>query len=298
MRVNPNQWAMMLDTLNQVTAQENEAMQQVSTGKKLNVPSDDPAGMAMLIENKAAQSNCDQFQQNITTISSSLQSADSALNSVVTSLTRAVTLGVEGGGGTLSASDRSALANEVSAIQQQVFSLANSTFNGSYLFGGSETTTAPFVVDPSTPAGVSYAGDSTIRQVPIGDDISIDCNQPGNALFTSASNNIFAALQDLTTALQSGTNIDTATAEVRSSLDYLSAQRVSYGTSIQQLEAQGNFEASSKLQLQNEENNLSGVDLAEAMSRLSNAENARNATLEAASQIGRTSLLDYLNTSL
>src|ERR1700748_1806950 len=107
MRVNPNQWATVLDTLNQVTAQENDAMQEVSTGKKLNQPSDDPAGMAILIENKAAQSDCDQFQQNITTVSSSLQSTDSALNSVVTSLSRAVTLGVEGASNTLSGSDRS-----------------------------------------------------------------------------------------------------------------------------------------------------------------------------------------------
>jgi flagellin-like hook-associated protein FlgL len=63
---------------------------------------------------------------------------------------------------------------------------------------------------------------------------------------------------------------------------------------MQQLDSQSNYQSSSKLQLQTQENNLSGVDLAEAIGRLTNAENARNATLAATSQIGRTSLLDYL----
>jgi flagellar hook-associated protein 3 FlgL len=293
MRVNPNQWAIMLDNLNQVTQAENEAIREVSTGSKLNQPSDDPAAMAMLIQNRAAQSYSDQYQQNITTIRASMQTADSALSSVITSLTRAITLGTEGAGGTVSATDRTSIANEVSAIRDQLLSLANSTFNGSYIFGGSETSTPPFVLDSSDPSGVKYQGDTTTRQVPTGDGSTIAANKPGDALFITG-NNVFGAIQGLITALQSGSGIDTATESVRSAFDHVSAERVFYGTSMQQLDSQSNYQSSSKLQLQTQENNLSGVDLAEAIGRLTNAENARNATLAATSQIGRTSLLDYL----
>jgi flagellar hook-associated protein 3 FlgL len=286
----------MLNTLNQVTAQEDEALQEVSTGKKLNVPSDDPAGMAMLIENKADQSDCDQYQQNITTLLSSMQTADSALNSVTNSLSQAITLGVEGAGGTLSSSDLSAVAGEVSGIRNQVLALANSTFNGSYLFGGAKTSTPPFVQSSTDPSGVSYDGDSTVTHVPVGDGISIAANQPGDDLFTTGTN-VFGALQDLTTALSNGTGIEAATEELRSAFDQFSSERVSYGTAMQQLNAENDFQSNNELQLQTQENTLSGVDMATAISQLTNAENARNATLEAASRIGQTTLLDYLGAS-
>jgi flagellar hook-associated protein 3 FlgL len=296
MRVNPNQWSTMLENLNQVTQAENQAMQEVSTGKKLNQPSDDPAGMAMLIQNRAAQSDCDQYQQNITTVRATLQTADSALSSVITSLTRAITLGTEGGSGTVSSANRTALADEVGAIRDQLLSLANSTFNGSYIFGGAQTSKPPFALDSSDPSGVKYQGDSVTRQVPTGDGATITASKPGDALFVN-SNNVFGAIQDLMSALQSGTGIDAATQSVRAAFDHVSAERMFYGTTMQQLDSQANYQSSSKLQLQTEENNLSGVDLAEAISRLTNAENARNATLAATSQIGHTSLLDYLGTS-
>ncbi len=293
MRVNPNQWALMLDTLDQVTAAENQAMQEVSTGKRLNVPSDDPAGMAMLIVNKASQADCDQYVQNISTTRSSLQMADSALSSVVTALTRAVTLGVEGANGTLSSTDRSAIADEITGIRQQILSLANATFNGSYIFAGANSTAQPFLLDASDPSGISYKGDSTINQVTVADGSMIAANKPGDALFTTGTN-VFGSLQSLLIALQNGSGVDTATSAVRAALDQVSAQRVSYGTSMQQLDGENSVQASSKLQLQSQENTLSGVDMADAISRLTNAENARNATLAAASRIAQTSLIDYL----
>ena len=293
MRVNPNQWSLMLDTLDQVTAAENQAMQEVSTGKKLNVPSDDPAGMAMLIVNKASQSDCDQYVRNISTTRSSLQTADSALSSVVSALTRAVTLGVEGANGTLSSTDRSAIADEITGIRQEILSLANGTFNGSYIFAGANSNTKPFLLDASNPSGVTYKGDSTTNQVTVADGSTIAANKPGDTLFTTGTN-VFGSLQSLLTALQSGTSIDTATSAVRAALDQVSAQRVSYGTSMQQLDDESGIQTGTKLQLQSQENNLSGVDMADAISRLTNAENARNATLAAAGRIGQTSLIDYL----
>lgn len=286
----------MLSVINQVTAQENDAMQEVSTGKKLNVPADDPAGMALLVQNKAQQADCDQYTQNIATLQSSMQTADSALNNVITQLNRAVTLGVEGANGTFSDADRNAIAAEVSDIKSQVLSLANTTFNGSYLFGGTATNQKPFVVDASAVSGVTYAGNSNTYHVPIGEGLDVAANVPGDSLFLS-SNDVFSALQGLISSLQSGSGIDTATGAVRDAFNHVSAVRVTYGTTMSQLQQQGSFVSNTKLQFQNQENSLSSVDMAEAISRLTNAENARNAALAAAGQIGRTSLLDYLGTN-
>ncbi|ABF41932.1 flagellin-like protein [Candidatus Koribacter versatilis Ellin345] len=294
MRVNPNQWSNILDTLNRLTEGENNAIREVSTGNRLSAPSDDPSAMTLLIRNRASQSDCDRYVQNIGSISASLQNADSALSNVTTSLNRAITLGLEGTGGTLSNANRSAIADEVSQIRDQVLALANTTFNGSYAFGGASTKTTPFVLDSTSVSGVRYQGDSTVEQVPIGDGSMVAANKPGDALFLNPAGSVFGALQGMISALRSGSGIDTATTTLRSAFDQFSSERVSYGSTISRLQADSNFQSSSKVQLQTEENSLTGVDMAQAISELTQAETARNAALSAAARIGQNSLLDYL----
>jgi flagellar hook-associated protein 3 len=118
-------------------------LQQVATGQRVNQPSDDPAASAKLAVSLAASAQVDQYTQNISDVSTQLQTADSALSSVVTSLTSAVSLGTEGANGTSSTSDKQGIATQVQAILSNVVSQANTTYQGSYVFGGSSTATAP-----------------------------------------------------------------------------------------------------------------------------------------------------------
>ena len=69
--------------------------------------------------------NCDQYLRSISSIYSELQTADSSLNSVVTSLQQAICLGTEGANGTLSQQNRNTIAQQINGIAQQVFSVAN-----------------------------------------------------------------------------------------------------------------------------------------------------------------------------
>ena len=118
-------------------------LQQVATGQRVNQPSDDPAASAKLAVSLAASAQVDQYTQNISDVSTQLQTADSALSSVVTSLTSAVSLGTEGANGTSSTADKQSIATQVQAILSNVVSQANTTYQGSYVFGGSSTATAP-----------------------------------------------------------------------------------------------------------------------------------------------------------
>ena len=296
MRVNPNFTPDILNDLWQSQAQEQTYIEQLATGKRVNVPSDDPGAAAEDVQNQALQSQTDQYLQNTSSLEGMFQAADSALSSVVTALNQAISLGVQGANGTLSPADQQALAEQVQGIQSQIVALANTTYQGSYLFAGNATQSAPFALNASQPTGVVYSGDSGVNTVQIAQGQSIQTNLPGNQIFQGAGGNVMGSLQQLVTALQSGstTNISSATTQVSNALNYLSQQRVFYGNGIDELNANQSSLQQEQVNLQTQETNLVGADLATAATGLSQAQAAQSATLAALAQIIPQSLLNYL----
>jgi len=294
MRVNPDRNVSLLAALARTQREETVALQQLSTGKRVNAPSDDPASAAVLVGNSVQSARADQFLRSISSIEAELQTADSTLGSTVTALTRAITLGVQGANGTLSDANRRSAAQEIQGLQQQILSLANLNFQGRYVFAGTASNTAPYVADATQPSGVRYAGNGGVNSVAIGEGLHVQVNLPGSRLFTSSSADVFKAMNDLVVALQNNSGIDAAVVEVRQAFDSVTAQRVFYGNAVSQLGDQQNFLNSEKLQFADQENEIGGADLGETISRLSSSENARNATLQAAAQFGQTTLFDYL----
>jgi flagellar hook-associated protein 3 len=138
------------------------SLEQLSTGLKVNKPSDDPAAEANYVTSLAESANVDQYTANVTTVSSQVQSADSAISSVSTALNSAITLATEGATGTNSDANRQAMATQAEGILQDVVSDANSSYLGNYLFAGSATNTQPFVQ-----ASTSYTSQNGSSSVPL-----------------------------------------------------------------------------------------------------------------------------------
>ena len=131
MRIDPNLVPTILADLQQSQVSLNTALQEVSTGKSVNVPSDNPAAAADMVQNTIETGDVDQYTQNISSVLSTVQSAGSVLSAVVTSLTQAVSLGTEGANGTNSTTDRQELAAQVQGILSSVVSDANTAVSGS-----------------------------------------------------------------------------------------------------------------------------------------------------------------------
>jgi len=127
------------------------ATQQLSTGLRVNQLSDDPAASANMVRSLAYSANVDQYTSNVSSILPQMQTADSAISSVVTSLNSAVTLGTEGANGTESTTNRLEIASQLQSILSSVIAQANTSFQGVYVFGGTDSTTPPFV-----PASTTY----------------------------------------------------------------------------------------------------------------------------------------------
>ncbi|MGC2109391.1 MAG: flagellar hook-associated protein FlgL [Candidatus Korobacteraceae bacterium] len=299
MRISPQLSEIVLNALNNSDQAEQTALTQLTTGRRVNVASDDPAAAALEVNISDEMNGCDQYLRSSGSIYSELQTADASLNSAVTAMQRVVTLGVEGANGTLSQQDRVTVAQEVRGISQQILNIANLSYSGSYVFGGTESTQPPYVLDNTAPGGVAYQGNDDTNQVQVEDGQMLVVNQPGSQLFSAAGANVFVALNDLATALESPTSttqdIADANNEVSAAYNQLTSARTFYGSTVDQILSSQDFLNSEKLQLSQQQNITIGVDMNTAATSLTNAEEARNATVQAAASISGMSLMDYLS---
>lgn len=296
MRIDPNLVPGILAGLQQSQVSLNLALQQVSTGKRVSLPSDDPSAAANMVENTIESGNVDQYTKNVNSVLSTVQQADSVLNGVVASLTKAVSLGTEGANGVLTDQQRQALGTQVQGIFASVLSAANSQVAGEYLFSGTSTA-LPYTANASSPTGFTYSGNDDTNSVSIGDQTSVQYNLPGSQVFSNSTTNVLGSLNALAAALQSGntTNIAAATTAVDTAVSYVSQQQVFYGNAENQLNSQGQSLQQDTVTLSTQQNNLIGVNLAEAATNLSQAETANNAALAAAAKVLPTTLLNFLS---
>ena len=144
MRVDPSYITNLVGSLDQAQSNEQQLSSELSSGTSITSLSKDPvgAGQNVLLLNQIQQD--DSFTQSSNQVTGQLQVADSALGSVVSELTQAVTLATSANNGTMNASDVKSIGNQISGILDEVQSLANTSYQGQYVFAGGQTSAAPF----------------------------------------------------------------------------------------------------------------------------------------------------------
>jgi len=182
----------------------------------------------------------------------------------------------------------------VSGIQSQVLALANTTYDGNYLFAGTAVTTQPFTQSGTSSSGVVYNGNGSTNSVQIGDGEYIPVNLSGSQVFTPSGSDVFAALQALTTALQNNGDIAGATTQLQQVFGRFNSQRTFYGATLQRLQSTQDYLNQEKLGLASAQDNIESADMSSVISNYTQTETALDASYQAAGQIARMSLLDYL----
>jgi flagellar hook-associated protein 3 FlgL len=298
MQVNSNMVPDILADIQSSQSALNTALQEVSTGKSVNEPSDNPTASAEMVQNGIETADVDQYTQNVSSLLTAAQSASSALSSVASSLTQAVSLGTEGANGTNSSADLQSLASQVQSILSDVVSDANTSVNGTYLFSGTASGTAPYTADSSSSTGYTYNGTNDANSVAIGDNLSVQVSLPGSQIFSDSSNSVLGALSSLVSALQSGnsSSISTATAAVTSAINLVGQQQDFYSNVQTQLNAQETTLQQDTVTLSSQASNLVDVNEAQAATELEQAETDNSAVLAAAAKVLPNTLLNYLAT--
>ncbi|WP_288355359.1 flagellar hook-associated protein FlgL [uncultured Cycloclasticus sp.] len=188
-------------------AQVNQAQQQISLGKRILTPSDDPSGAAQVLDFNQSISRITQFQTNINYAENRLSLSDTTLQSVTNSLHRVRELAVQGYNDTNTAADRQSIANEMFQRLDEMVALANTKdANGDYLYSGFKGQTQ--AVTGSAATGVfSFQGDQGQRLIQIGENRTVSDNNSGAELFFNLQDkngnaeDVFTTLYSLATDL-------------------------------------------------------------------------------------------------
>ena len=287
-------YSTFVDAVTKDREQVSTDLEQITTGQSVNSLSDNPIAAAALVQNLGEASSVDQFTRSISSIQGSLQTADSALNSVVSSLTQAISLGTEGASSTLTPGERQTLAAQVNDLQQGILGLANTTYQGDYVFAGTAVNAQPYVADSSSPSGVSYEGNSNANNVQVGEAQFVPANLPGSTIFNGTGADVFQALHDLSSALQNSGDVAGATTEVEHALNNVDLQRTFYGATLDRLSNASYTLSQEQIDLSQQQNSLVGADLPTSATNLAQAETTLNAALAAFGQISQNNLLNYL----
>jgi flagellar hook-associated protein 3 FlgL len=299
MRVNPFFVTNLAAALNQTQASQEQLSSELSSGVRVTALSQDPiaAGENVLLLNQMQRD--DSFTQSSSLVQGQLQVADSALGSVVTQLTQAISLATGANNSILNADQLKAISNQLAGIRDEVTSLANTSYQGLYIFGGTQTTTAPFVTSTvSSPATTTYQGDSGINVLQTPNGQTIQLNLPGDQIFAApGTNNVFAALNNLIADYSNGASIQTSvqdTEALSASLNFVSQQRVTLDNSLTRLSAATDAVTAERTQLTASQTTLMQADLAQVATQLSLSQSQQTALEDVISQLGSGSLFQKL----
>ena len=192
--------------LNTIQDNMTQTQQQISTGRRMLTPADDPVAAALALQVTQAAGTNTQYIANIGTAQNATALSEGALQSVKDLLTSVQTTTVQAGSSTLSNSDRATLANTLKDSLTQLVSLANSTDAvGNYLFSGFKGATQPFV---QTSTGVQYNGNDGQRLVQVSSSQQLGTTDSGANIFMRIKNGngVFATGTSQTIPV-AGTNV-------------------------------------------------------------------------------------------
>lgn len=277
--------------MNQNLSRFEKINNQVSTGKLLHRPSDNPNGVSKAMNLKSTIAANAQFERNNSEAKLWMDETDQHIGSMTDVMQRVRELAVQGNNETLSDHDRSAIAVEVEELTEQMRQLANAKVNGKSLFNGQKTGEIPF------PEKGSYAFNSSelaARTFNIGEGISIQSSVLPDELFGTATDdeNLFKTLQSISANLKAGTSSDLG--GIDAGMERLLTVSAENGARQNRVEAVENRLLDSNLQLKTMLSKVEDIDYAEAIIKLTSEESVYQASLAASSKIIQPSLMDFL----
>lgn len=281
-----------LSNLNDIRERMADLQNQIASGKRYQVPSDNPAVAGQTMQLRSQYGMAQTYLDIAQATDEWLSANELAFSQLIDIGTRALKLGYDGVSDTQGTTQRKAFADELSALLQQAVDVGNSTHKDNYIFSGHKILNQPFtLVDPNT---VVYNGDQGNFGLKVSPGTTIAANIPGDVIKP-----FFDALIELRNALQEEPfdrdRLTAAIANLSTNMETLKTWRSTNGTRQREVRSQIDFLTRAKTELQSLLSQKEDANVAEAISMLRNQETAYQAALEVTRRaISVTSLFDLL----
>jgi flagellar hook-associated protein 3 FlgL len=287
-----------LADLQRASAAVAKASLQVSTGNRMQRPSDDPQGVQKALNLRGDLAATAQYLDTANASQGWAQATDDALADINDVLQRAREALVQGGNDTMSQKDRNDLATQIDQLIGQAKASGNATFDGQYIFAGQKTDTAPYDAD----GGDAYAGDTGAIVRTVGPGVSVRLNgSTGSVLGDGTDGKALQVLRDIATHLRGGTAADanalrtTDLKAIDASMADVSTARAEAGALSNRLTTAANRLTDLQTSTEKVRSGVEYVDLAEAISQLSSQQAVYQAALQATgSSLSQRTLMDFL----
>lgn len=286
--------------IQQQTSSLVNTQQQLSLGKRMLTPADDPVAAARLLEVSQSKSLNDTYSQNIGAAQSSLELEDSTLSSLSSMIQDIQSVAVNAGNPTLTAANRAALAKDLRGNYQEILGLANrKDGNGQYLFAGFKGSTLPY--SQVTGAGV-YNGDQGQRLLQINASRKIEISDAGSQVFKPGATtgaDLFKVVSDLADALDgtvpfSQAAVNTALTGLSEALGNVVNVQTSVGARLKELDSAKSFVDDLSSQYQQAMSQLQDLDYAKAISDLTKNQVSLEAAQKSFMKVQGLSLFNYM----
>ena len=281
--------------INRASAALAEAQRQLSSGRRIGSPSDDPLGTSTAITEHATVNRVDAYTHAADALSSRLVLADTMLSDIITQLTAAQSTALSARGSSTTPAQRQAAANELLAIRDSIMSDVNAQLQGQYIFSGSNVLVAPYA---RVGGGISpYQGDASAARVDVAAGRDVAATFDGGAILQGADpKHILDALTDLAAAVVAGDDAGIATGvdAVSHAFDRATLAQSRVGNDLRSLDDVRVQLSAARLASVARLSKTEDADLAAASTRLAQGETAYRAALTAVAQTLKLSLLDFM----
>ncbi|MCA1983193.1 flagellar hook-associated protein FlgL [Nocardioides nematodiphilus] len=280
------------------------AQETMTTGRRINRPSDAPADTTVALKARGAIGQNEQYQRNAQDGTAWLSTIDTTLSSTNKLLNRAYVLALQGAdSGANGAAAESAIADEIDQIKQSVLGLSNTQYLGRPVFGGTTTNGSAYVLsDPADPASaVVYKGDTGSVNRRVGDGTVVRVDMEGTKVFgdTAGGDSVFDHLQALSDALRANPvdddGVQSSIAALQKDMSSIGAAQADEGARMKQIDTASGISQDTTLALQKVKSDVEDVDIAEATINMQSMTAAYQAALMAVGKSTQQSLLNFLS---
>jgi flagellar hook-associated protein 3 FlgL len=283
-----------LNNLNTNLRRMEKYQNKLTTGREINVPSDDPVAASLSMRLRSELTTTEQYKANVNNSLSWLENTETSLINIGKALDRIRVITEYGANGTLSNDDREKLAAEVSELKNHLLQEANSTYTGRYIFAGYKTKAPAYIKGPD--GTVTYQGDSGKIEYQVGEGAKLQVNYTGPQVFGQPYD-LFQVVDSVYQDLVSG-DTQVLSEQRLKELDEVIGNvlkcRAEIGAKVNRLEKTLSAYDDSTINLTKLLSETEDVDIAQIVMDLSMEENVYRVALASGARIIQPSLLDFL----
>ncbi|ASR45607.1 flagellar hook-associated protein FlgL [Paenibacillus kribbensis] len=287
-----------LSNLNRNYSNMNKMENQITTGRKLNKPSDDPVGVTYALRYRSELASNEQYSSNADAAVSWLDFTDSTMQQAGDVMKRLKELTVQASTGTVPQSGLDAIKLEVDQLKEQMTNIGNSQIRGKYIFNGQKYDQAPYELAGTITSYDQIDTDQGAVNFAIGDQSTFQVNTSGSEFFGASTDadNVFKIMDNLSAALASGnqTTVANQLTDIESRYTKMQSSLSEVGARTNRVELVQARLGDRNLNLTNLQSKTEDADIASLMIQATSAQTIYEAALKSSAQIMQPSLMDFM----